>query len=414
MRMFSLVVLVTCLQGCAQLAVSSAPAYAVITGDSSLHAHEHRHVDVRPAREFDFPALADGRQIAVVDLHTHSVFSDGHVWPTVRTWEAEKDGLDALAITEHLEYQPHADDIPHPDRNRAYNLAVESAARMPEAGLLVIPGAEITRRLPPGHVNAVFITDANALLTIDAREEDALENAREALEEAKAQDAFVFWNHPAWPRDAPDGILKVPAAQQALIDDGLIQGIEVANGHYFSEETLQYALDNDLVMLGTSDIHGLIDYDYDIEGGEHRTVTLVLTEGRSPEALKSALVSGKTVALYHNQFVGREAEVGPVLSAILTGEAGEMPRNSTVLQVTLRNSSSVPLLLRNLGPRRFSNASDIVTVPAQGEIIVNLNDAGALDPIVLDFEVLNSFIGVGKHLQLRVSVASAKSRLSAE
>jgi hypothetical protein len=60
------------------------------------------------------------------------------------------------------------------------------------------------------------------------------------------------------------------------------------------------------------------------------------------------------------------------LSAILTGEAGEMPRNSTVLQITLRNSSSVPLLLRNLGPRRFSNASDIVTVPAQGEIIVNL------------------------------------------
>ena len=40
----------------------------------------------------------------VVDLHTHSVFSDGHVWPKIRVAEALRDGLDALAITEHLEY----------------------------------------------------------------------------------------------------------------------------------------------------------------------------------------------------------------------------------------------------------------------------------------------------------------------
>ncbi|HAO89312.1 MAG TPA: PHP domain-containing protein, partial [Gammaproteobacteria bacterium] len=38
----------------------------------------------------------------VVDLHTHSVFSDGHVWPRIRVGEAIRDGLDAMAGTEHL------------------------------------------------------------------------------------------------------------------------------------------------------------------------------------------------------------------------------------------------------------------------------------------------------------------------
>ena len=34
-----------------------------------------------------------------MDPHTHSTFSDGHVWPTIRIAEALKDGLDAIAIT---------------------------------------------------------------------------------------------------------------------------------------------------------------------------------------------------------------------------------------------------------------------------------------------------------------------------
>jgi hypothetical protein len=38
----------------------------------------------------------------------------------IRVEEALRDGLDGIAITEHLEWQPHLKDIPHPDRNRAY------------------------------------------------------------------------------------------------------------------------------------------------------------------------------------------------------------------------------------------------------------------------------------------------------
>ena len=111
-------------------------------------------------RPIVFPDTAH-HQTLVVDLHTHSVFSDGHVWPNIRVAEAIKDGLDGLAITEHLEVQPHRRDILHPDRNRAFEIASDTAAG---SNLLIIRGSEITRRMPVGHINAVFITDANELL----------------------------------------------------------------------------------------------------------------------------------------------------------------------------------------------------------------------------------------------------------
>ena len=53
----------------------------------------------------------------------HTVFSDGSVWPNIRVMEAKKDGLDVIATTEHLEYQSWIDDIPHPNRNRSFELA---------------------------------------------------------------------------------------------------------------------------------------------------------------------------------------------------------------------------------------------------------------------------------------------------
>ena len=53
-------------------------------------------------RAIEFPDTGEYRTL-VVDLHTHSVFSDGHVWPSIRVGEAIRDGLDAIAVTEHLE-----------------------------------------------------------------------------------------------------------------------------------------------------------------------------------------------------------------------------------------------------------------------------------------------------------------------
>ena len=165
-------------------------------------------------REITFPNL-DNYLTLVCDLHTHSVFSDGSVWPDIRVEEAKRDKIDVLSITEHLEYQPYSSDIPHPNRNRSYQLA----KKYNDGDLLVVNGAEITRGVNLGHCNAIFVTDANKLL---------IEDEMKVFEEANKQKAFVFWNHP-YRKQKPYGTVKLNDIHKNLIEKGHIHGIEVVN-----------------------------------------------------------------------------------------------------------------------------------------------------------------------------------------
>ena len=178
-----------------------------------------------------FPDMLDGRKVLAVDLHAHTVFSDGRVWPNVRVDEALREGLSGFAFTDHEDCPPavpaacpHRKDFPVSDHNRPYEIGKEYLATKNNQSLVLINGMEITRDNPPGHVNAVFVTDANALMKTDPVE---------AYMAAKAQGAFLTWNHPTFPRFAPDGLFHVTPMMEKLIADGLIQGIEVANGPYW-------------------------------------------------------------------------------------------------------------------------------------------------------------------------------------
>lgn len=56
-------------------------------------------------REIVFPNIP-GYETLVCDFHQHTVFSDGSVCPSIRVEEAQKDGLDAIAVTDHFEWRP--------------------------------------------------------------------------------------------------------------------------------------------------------------------------------------------------------------------------------------------------------------------------------------------------------------------
>ena len=357
-------------------------------------------------RELRFPDLNDGRLVLSVDTHTHSVFSDGHVWPTVRVWEANKDRLDAMAITEHLEYQPYRKDIPHPDRNRAFELAAKENRKGRErTDLLLIAGAEITRKYSPGHVNALFIDDANPLLTAKNRKEETYINARDALREAKAQQAFMIWNHPAWQNDFSDGVIKISKNQQALFDEGLIHGIEVANGEYFNDSSLQVALDHNLTIIGASDIHGLIDYDYDITAGTHRTVTLAFAEERSVEGIAQALFQKHTVALYDRQFIGREAELDALFNSVVSFErlpSRRKDRQQTTVRI--RNAGPIAIELRVDGNISLNKSVGYITVPAKGATVMTVLDRAANEPIDLDLVWVNSWQAPKTHASVQISL----------
>ena len=230
----------------------------------SQHSHSHSN------REISFPDIK-GYLTLVCDFHTHSVFSDGSVWPNIRVAEAQKDGLDAIAVTEHIEYQSHIDDIPHPDRNRSYELAKKYAGK---SNLMVVNGTEITKNMPPGHSNAIFVKDVNKIMNDDYME---------AYKAARKQGAFIFWNHPHWIGQSKDGTVNISEEVKELINKRLLNGVEVTNERTYSDQAIQAALDHDLTMIGTSDVHDLVDWDYNIPHGGHRPVTLVFSKKRNQD-----------------------------------------------------------------------------------------------------------------------------------
>ncbi|SMO58647.1 Sb-PDE family phosphodiesterase [Fodinibius sediminis] len=339
--------------------------------------HEHPHDHQHPIREVTFPDIP-GYQTLSTDLHIHTVFSDGSVWPDIRVQEAMKDNLDAIAMTDHLEYQPHSDDIPHPDRNRSYEIASEQAD---EDELIVINGSEITRSMPPGHSNAVFVEDANKLLVDDAKA---------AFREAKKQGAFTFWNHPYWLRQASDGMPPLSELHKTLIEGDMLHGIEVVNMDRYSREALQIALDYDLTIMGTSDVHGLIDWDYQTQHDDHRPVTLVFAKERTKEGLREALFAGRTVVWKDDLLIGREEYLVPLVESSLTVENSSYIDETSVLQLTIRNSTGQKYQLENLSDYSFHRNAGHVTVEPFDSLSLQIRTGKRLDQIQLPFKVYNA------------------------
>jgi hypothetical protein len=252
-------------------------------------------------------------------------------------------------------------------------------------------------------VNALFIEDTNPLLTGKHRGEETFATARKALEAAKAQQGFMIWNHPAWPRDFPDGVIKISKEQQSLFDEGLIQGIEVANGEYFNDSSLQVALDHDLTIIGASDIHGLIDYDYDINGGGHRTVTLAFANERSLEGIATALFQKQTVAVFDRQFVGRGNELKTLFESMVSFERLPAHRNdSQQTAVRISNASPIDIELEVMGDVSLNKSAGYVTVPSQSSTTIIVLDHAPSDEIDLKLEWLNSWQAPKTHASIEV------------
>ncbi|MCB0472424.1 MAG: PHP domain-containing protein [Flavobacteriaceae bacterium] len=356
----------------------------------NIYAQEGPHSHRVSQRVIEFPDIP-GYQTLVCDFHQHTVFSDGNVWPSIRVLEALRDGLDAISLTDHLEYQPHKQDIPNPDRNRTYQIALEEAKNH---DLIVVNGSEITRSMPPGHTNAIFISDANKLLNDDVMK---------VFKEANDQGAFVFWNHPNWIAQKPDGIAELTDMHRTFIKNKWLHGIEVVNETTYSDEALQIALDNDLTLMGTSDIHGLIDWTFDVPDGGHRPVTLVFAKDRSEAGIKAALFNKQTV-VYHNELIiGRDDFLIPLIEASIVISDVKYQGKSTVLSAVIYNNSDVDLLLENLSDYTFHEHGPVLTLKSKEPLTLHIKTREKLDAVDIPFRVLNAIDAPKKHPVIRLN-----------
>lgn len=292
------------------------------------------------------------------DFHMHTVFSDGAVWPTVRIQEAWREGLDVISITDHIEYQPHKADVPT-NYNRPYAIALPSAEA---AGIMLIRGAEITRPMPPGHLNAIFIKNADSL---------AKEDWRGAIAAASGQGAFIFYNHPGFPD--PKGNPLWGPDHEELLRNGRLHGVEVVNEREYYPESHRWCLEKKLAMIASSDQHSPIEDDYLVRDGEHRPITLVFAKKRTPEAVMEALFARRTAVWSENTLIGEERFLRPIFSGsieVVTPERVIKGNGSANVQV--RNDSDVTFELVRNGDTEYVTAPGSATLYAGRTVILTI------------------------------------------
>jgi hypothetical protein len=328
-------------------------------------------------REIRMPDIL-GCKTLKCDFHMHTVFSDGLVWPTVRVDEAWQEGLDAIAITDHIEYQPHKKDVPV-SHARPYEIALPQAK---DKGILLIKAAEITRETPPGHFNALFLNDIKPLDTNDLLD---------CMAAADKQGAFIFWNHPGW-KPEHKGWFDI---HTTMYERKYLRGIEVVNGDSYYPEAHEWALSKNLTFLGNSDIHQPTGLEQMPVGG-HRPMTLVFAKDKSIPAIKEALIAGRTAIWFENKIIGRKEYVDALLMGAVRVTDGER-EGKKVVRFTIRNDSDLPIELQRegkLGPKEL-------ILPGNTSARVKIDIGGSEGPTELTYVARNFLVAPEKGLRVK-------------
>lgn len=287
------------------------------------------------------------------DFHMHTVFSDGNVWPTTRVEEAWAEGLDAISITDHLEYTPHKDYVPV-NHEAPFDIARNLAK---QRNLILIKGIEITKSMPPGHFNVLFVKEAIPIFN---------EDYKLALREAKNQGAFVIWNHPGWRAQAPDGPVWMKEHQE-LYEENLFQGVEVANFDEWYPEVLDWAIEKKLTVFSNSDIHEPMDMYLSANNLDRRPITLVFACESSEEGIREALFARRTAGWFNNYLFARKEILESLLFASIKVNKISGDEKSVSYKVENLTDFQFDFVLEHEPARKINlpvRSSTIITLPA--------------------------------------------------
>lgn len=355
-------------------------------------------------RELPVPDLP-GLRTLKGDFHLHTVFSDGNVWPTVHVNEAWRDGLDVISLTEHAEYHPHAADV-KVDGGRSFAVAGPLAARL---GIILVPGVEITKPDPPAplvlaegsqHFNALFVTDANALRVPD--------DLMEALRRAKAQGAFVFWNHPRYRVDRARWFDPVARAYDA----GLFAGMELVNGPDYYDEAFGWIAERKLTILANSDAHDPLP---PRAAGFRRPITLLFSRTRDLAGVREALVERRTAAWLGDDVWGAEEHLLGLWRGAVRVETPALSRRpGSTSPLRLRNTSAIPMRIRVRGAPTWLVLPESFQLDAEAETTLqpSLDTQAPVGDhaIELSWEVVNLHIAPGRALTVTVPLTVSIAR----
>ncbi len=347
------------------------------------------------------------------DFHVHTSFSDGGVWPTTRIDEALWEGLDVIAISDHLDsrllMQRRAGYFSDKcDRDESYRIAAKAAGDK----VLVVHAGEISRGMPPGHFNCLFVKDNDDICAAtEKNDHDHVLAMEGGLKEARKQGAFLMWNHPHWHKHAPNETIMWPVHKK-LLKEGYMDAIEVYNMSCgYSPEAHEWCLKYNLAILGNSDCHQLLFNGVDYLHGEHRPITLLFAEEKSLEGVRDALNNRRSALFADGVVYGREQELAPLFKACVKIKGVKM--TDKILTFTIENKSSIPVVLTKGAGSEGLYFPRAIEVPpfssrsfkARPVQINNVSQPFKGDTVTVNFLVETFQIGANKPLPFSVKAS---------
>ena len=331
-----------------------------VSAQPRTYADTEKLYSTAPSRTEIITPKVNGYNCYTADLHVHTMFSDGEITPAERVKEAWIDGLDIMAITDHIEtrrqeremlkflkgYSPEkkgfepinvrcSRGVPADERGIVSDLNLSTelarAAVKNYPGLTIIKGTEISREpVHIGHYCALFTTDNNALYSTD----DA-----QTIRNARAQGANITHNHPGWERTSTD----YTEFEKGIYAEGLIDGIEISNGSSFYPEIVRRAIDKKLYMVSATDIHATTASIYG-KANFYRNMTLIFAKNTSEEEIRKALLSQRTLGYSAGYIIGEKSLLTDFFRASVTAKRVADSSKGAIVEVA--NHTSFPYTLR--------------------------------------------------------------------
>ena len=320
-------------------------------------------VDAR--KEIRLPDIM-GFKTLKCDFHIHTIFSDGFVIPKERVDEAWREGLDAIAITDH---DAEIREGNKADNNRPYELAKPVAKR---CGVILIHGLEYSRDEPVGHLGLIFIKDANKYA-------DPSLTSEQVVNLASDDGAFITINHSSALSDFQVGFVKQKK----------IHAMEVMNEGLIYTGAIDMCNQFNLTKISGSDIHHPINTRYDLER-KHRNFTLVFAKERNEESIKEALFEGRTVGYADDNLIGNKEYLHELIKASLVASNFQPAGMYFLCDIT--NTSDVPIILE--GPDHLR-----ITFPANRTI--QLKDR--LKNVEIVHKVINTYVSSTQNMEYPLS-----------
>ncbi|MCE5347377.1 MAG: Sb-PDE family phosphodiesterase [Bacteroidales bacterium] len=354
----------------------------------AAYPYQARNILIESRQPLYLPEV-EGYTLLKCDFHLHTVFSDGSVWPVTRVEEAFHEGLDAISITDHFEFRSINDkDVNTSNLTREYEIAKATAN---ELGVLLIPGLEVTREVPTGHFNMLFINDPSPLVKYINKENPRdPSNIEDILAAGKELGAFITWNHPGYQK--PNGAEWTPI-HESLYKKGLIMGIEIINSGMYIPLVHKWADEKGLTKMTGTDQHN----GFYLRDGHHRAMTIVFARERSAESIKKALLAGNTVGYAYNYMYGDRKFLEPVFQNSLKTRV--LRNTDTDIAIEIRNTSGMPYEIELLGDDSYRpDRNNKITLYGNETIAVLMNKNGNTNESVFHVIVNNLQIKAGKPL----------------